>query len=404
MRKRPSRPARFTQVDNGAIDSIQSMIAKGLLVTLVRARDGADITIEGLAETHNEGRASLEKAMRALVKDGYVVKFKIQQQTSDGVRRGGAWRTEVIADTIPIDREWVAQQLDEILAEGNVRAVRIEPEFLDPRARNRRPTDRRNPAVGPTCENAADSDKTAGGTDRRITDGRSTDRRSGGGSIRKNTVVKDSLSGRTRPLGDELEAVTSEERESSATREEDTAAATADAAAPVVDAWVSARTQAGHGIPLRGSDRIRQDAVRLLADGVSVEHLAAAAADMGRRADWLDLGRHLERFVAPASKQPEPDGPRCPYHQSRALDECPCQRAEHDDAEQDQEAAAAPPPRDVLAAIMAAVGAAQTASARRRPRMPTRAERDAAARAEEEANRRRANELLDASTGPLVAQ
>ncbi|GAA1016873.1 hypothetical protein [Streptomyces thermogriseus] len=179
-----------------------------------------------------------------------------------------------------------------------------------------------------------------------------------------------------------------------------------DAAAPVVDAWVSARTQAGHGVPLRGPDRIRRDAVRLLADGVSVEHLAAAAADMGRHANWFDLGRHLEQFVAPASKRPEPDGPRCPYHQSRALDECPCQRAGHDTAGQDQEAAATPP-RDALAAIMAAVGAAQTrqpASARRRPRVPTRAERDAAARAEEEANRRRANELLDAAAGPLVAQ
>ncbi|NUV64321.1 hypothetical protein [Streptomyces sp. CAI-85] len=204
------------------------MIAKGLLLTMVRAKDGADITVEGLAETHDEGRASLEKAMRSLVADAYVVKFKIQQQASDGERRGGAWRTEVIADTVPIDREWVGEQLAAIIAEGNVRAVRIEPAHLDPRAENRAATGRRIPAVGPTCGNVAKEEETAGGTDRCITDGRSTDRRSGGGSIRKKTVVKDSLSGHMVPTGDEPKDVT-EGRESSAAREDDRELAAVDA-------------------------------------------------------------------------------------------------------------------------------------------------------------------------------
>ncbi|MFJ7069868.1 hypothetical protein [Streptomyces sp. NPDC101115] len=223
MRKRGTRPARFVQVDNNAVDKIQSITAKGLLVTMLRAQDGDDITVAGLVDTHDEGRIVLEKAMRHLVEDGYVVKFKIQSQASDGTHRGGSWRTEVMVDTAPFERDYVADQLAEIFAEGNVRAVRVEPARLDPRADTAepptvRPT-RRNRLVGPTRENEVDEEEPAGGTDKSVSDGRTADRRTRGGSNRNKTVVEDSLSGRTSHTADGQE-----ERETD-TRQDNTAPA-----------------------------------------------------------------------------------------------------------------------------------------------------------------------------------
>ncbi|MFI0901840.1 hypothetical protein [Streptomyces sp. NPDC020983] len=72
----------------------------------------------------------------------------------------------------------------------------------------------------------------------------------------------------------------------------------------VAEAWISAREAHGHGVPARAGVAMARDAARLLADGVSVEYLVAAAADMGSRKTWFDLDRHLERFVMPAATVP----------------------------------------------------------------------------------------------------
>lgn len=166
MRKRPSRPQRFVALDNGSVDTLKSMTAKGLLATLIRAKDGDDVTVEGLCKTHVEGREMLTKAMRALVEDAFVIKFKIQRRTSETItledgsteqRRGGSWWTTFTVDSIPFTVDDVTVMLQDIFDDGNgnVKAVRVEPARLDRRERASdppRPTDGM-PSVGATCGN-----------------------------------------------------------------------------------------------------------------------------------------------------------------------------------------------------------------------------------------------------------
>ncbi|MEU3656439.1 hypothetical protein AB0E67_27255 [Streptomyces sp. NPDC032161] len=164
MRKRASRPHRFAAVENKAIDELLSILATGLLTKLIRARDGEEVTVDGLCRTHVEGREALTKAMRMLVDKAFVVKFKIQRAASEMVeengelvaKRGGSWYTTFSVDSVKFTVEDVAAMLAEIYAGGNVRAHRIEPEYLDPKKNGSewsRPT-AGNPSVGATCENA----------------------------------------------------------------------------------------------------------------------------------------------------------------------------------------------------------------------------------------------------------
>ncbi|MFF8925558.1 hypothetical protein ACF1A4_30385 [Streptomyces albidoflavus] len=167
MRKRISRPARFAAIDNGAIDSLPSILSVGLLTRLVRAKDGDEVTVESLAREYAEGRDALTKAMRVLVEAAFVVKFKVQRATTETVvdeetgeksaPRGGSWWTTFSVDSVPFTVDDVAAMLQEIHDAGNVRAVRVEPAHLDPRkqpAPASRPTTG-IPSVGPTCEDAA---------------------------------------------------------------------------------------------------------------------------------------------------------------------------------------------------------------------------------------------------------
>ncbi|MYR75207.1 MULTISPECIES: hypothetical protein [unclassified Streptomyces] len=161
MRKRPSRPRRFAAVDNDAIDALPSILGVGLLTCLIRAKDGASLTVESLAECYDEGEKSLTKAMRSLVDGAYVVKFKIQRATTEAViedgkevvKRGGSWYTTFNVDSIPFTAADVAAMLEEIYAEGNVKSHRVEPVRLDPKKHSGSTPSRPTPpggGVGPT--------------------------------------------------------------------------------------------------------------------------------------------------------------------------------------------------------------------------------------------------------------
>ncbi|MER6092419.1 hypothetical protein [Streptomyces bluensis] len=161
-----SRPARFAAVDNEAIDALPSILAVGLLTRLIRAKDGDDVTVESLSQDYDEGEKALSKAMRMLVDHANVVKFKIQRATTetvleDGrevVKRGGSWYTTFSVDSVPFTAEDVAQMLEDIYAEGNVKCHRVEPTRLDPRGRAPLPAPRPTPpkgGVGATCGNDA---------------------------------------------------------------------------------------------------------------------------------------------------------------------------------------------------------------------------------------------------------
>lgn len=115
---------RFAAVDYETIDSIDDMIVKGLLVTLIRQKPGEDMTIEKLSTTHKQGRKTLESAMRTLVEMGLVVKLKIQSVS------GNRWRTVFTVSDRPISPDFITEWMESIT---DARSIRVEPEHLDPR-------------------------------------------------------------------------------------------------------------------------------------------------------------------------------------------------------------------------------------------------------------------------------
>lgn len=70
-----------------------------------------------------------------------------------------------------------------------------------------------------------------------------------------------------------------------------------DRAQQVVLAWIGARDE--QDVPKLGPDRIRRQAVELLASGMNVEYLCQAVAAMGSRG-WTDIGKHLEHWSPPS--------------------------------------------------------------------------------------------------------
>ncbi|MFG3158201.1 hypothetical protein ACGF7W_39885 [Streptomyces sp. NPDC048219] len=280
-------------IDNGAVDTLRSMTAKGLLSTLLRAKDGDEVTVEALSKTHDEGRESLAKAMRVLVDHAFVVKFKVQRRRSEVVeladgrketKRGGSWYTTFSVDSIAFTADDVAVMLDDVLASGNVKAVRVEPEHLDPRATPERPTTGK-PYVGPTCDESEEAQ--AGPTYGKPTVGQPMTGRAAAKKI-KTGEEEDSLSG-ARDLCDDA-------------GEREAAAPEVSGADVVVDAYVRAL-----GRPLvNGSrKRLRSQAVQLLAAGYPVEWLAARAAEMPANG-WRDLVQHAEASRAPVPGQAGP--------------------------------------------------------------------------------------------------
>lgn len=300
-----SRPPRFVAIDNGAVDTLRSMTAKGLLATLIRAKDGDDVTVEALCKTHSEGRGVLTNAMRALVDDAFVVKFKIQRDKSELVtledgtqesKRGGSWYTTFTVDSIPFTLDDVAAMLEDVQAAGNVKAIRVEPARLDPRKASHRPTDsfRSVGATRPGTENPQ-----VGPTDRKPTVGRPTVGRPAAKKI-KTGGEEDSLS----DTGDSRDGSEQGEREAAAPEagrgnSEFPGAAQDQDADRVVEAYEVA---AGRRLLNGTRTSLRAQAVELLAAGRPVEWVAARAAEMPGNG-WTDLIKHCERSRVPLPGQ-----------------------------------------------------------------------------------------------------
>lgn len=307
MRKRVSRPPRFVAIDNGAVDTLRSMNAKGLLSTLLRAKDGDEVTVEALSKTHDEGRESLAKAMRILVDNAFVVKFKIQRLRSEVVeltdgssapKRGGSWYTTFSVDSIAFTADDVAVMLDDVLAGGNVKAVRVEPEHLDPRASSARPTAGK-PYVGPTCDGTPKPQVAP--TYGKPTVGQPTTGRAAAKKI-KTVVEEDSLS----DARDSRDRSKQDEREAAAPEETSAEGGRTDAAAPAgdVDRVVAAyEAAAGRSVMPRTRARLRRDAAELLAAGRPLAWVAARAAEMPAHG-WSDLVQHCERSRVPVQGAP----------------------------------------------------------------------------------------------------
>lgn len=125
MKKLRTRPPRFVALDNRAVDDHRlSVLDVGLLALVLRCPDGADFTVESLARKRRPGREALTGAMRNLLTCGYVVKLKIQNVHT------GTWRTEFSVADMPFTPDDIA---DIVAGVQDARAIRVEPQWLDPR-------------------------------------------------------------------------------------------------------------------------------------------------------------------------------------------------------------------------------------------------------------------------------
>ncbi|MFB7764217.1 hypothetical protein [Streptomyces xiamenensis] len=342
MRKRTSRPPSFAAVDNRAIDGLPSLLAVGLLTRLIRARDGEDVTVESLSKEYDEGEAALSKAMRHLVEAANVVKFKVQRARSETVieddrevvKRGGSWWTTFSADSIPFTADDVADMMHQLESTGNVKNIRIEPTYLDPRQteapkpsrRLSRPTPQ-NAGVGPTCENTdseppvdTENPEKSGPrpTPQKPTPGRPTPGQ--GGALSKTVVVEDSLS----PSSSSQDS-NQGERESAAPPNPDPLPEIPQPraqefqqqqdAARVVEAYVLACRSTGAPAFRKTQAKIHGQALELLAGGCPVQWLAERAAEMPAYR-WTDLELHASRSKVPMStaverREADLDCPTC---------------------------------------------------------------------------------------------
>lgn len=366
MQKRPSKPQRFAAVENDAIDKLPSLLAVGLLTRLIRAKDGEDVTVESLCGDYAEGETSLSKAMRALVNEAFVVKFKVQRATSEPVldeageqvldeagkpviKRGGSWYTTFSVDSHRFTAEDVTEMVDAILAGGNVKAIRIEPEHLDPRKKHpataaspsgARPTPK-NPGVGPTRGNA-----TSRPTPTFPGVGRPTPLRPGvgqaGALYKEETVFKDSLSSSVTGAPSVTGAAGPERETASPTKNEgDAAAASGSAEVSREEQQVAAQRKAATDFVRNLPGRLGPQTVRSLAplvmtamaDGWTLSELRRFLIS---RCDTTKIRCPEVIYRRDLRDLPEPQLRRaqdpCPQHPSREAVDClPCRATSLDD-------------------------------------------------------------------------
>ncbi|MGW7068851.1 hypothetical protein ACWGII_38035 [Streptomyces sp. NPDC054855] len=371
MQKRPSKPQRFAAVENDAIDKLPSLLAVGLLTRLIRAKDGEDVTVESLCGDYAEGETSLSKAMRALVSEAFVVKFKVQRATSEPVldeageqvldeagkpviKRGGSWYTTFSVDSHRFTAEDVAEMADAILAGGNVKAIRIEPENLDPRKigpasaaspSGARPTPR-NPGVGPTRGNAVSRPAPAFPGVGQAGVGRPTPLRPGvgqaGALYKEETVFKDSLSLSVTGAPSVTGAGGPERETASPTKNEgDAAAASGSAEVSQEEQQAAARRKAATDFMRNLPGRLGPQTVRSLAplamtamaDGWTLSELRRFLIS---RCDTTKIRCPEVIYRRDLRDLPEPQLRRaqdpCPQHPSREADDClPCRATPLDD-------------------------------------------------------------------------
>jgi hypothetical protein len=178
VRKRSGRPPRFAAVPNETIDDAVSLdfMALGLLTVLLRHRDGWEITLAEIGEKYGYGRDAMAQAMGLLQVARYVVKIRIM---SAAERR---WSTEVIVYDTPASDEEIAELMESIEREADVRTVQmIQPtaaaaekaakrqEKLGPKPRTRKGHSFTVPPKGAAADGRAgrhrDSEEQADGAD-----------------------------------------------------------------------------------------------------------------------------------------------------------------------------------------------------------------------------------------------
>ena len=260
--ERGQDPVTWTSVDNAMIDADLSARAQGLLLRWLRRPPGAEIDDIGAMVKRSkregkkrlEGRDALYKASYELEEEGFLVRE--QERSGSGQYE---WVVRIYSSPVHPDK-------------------RSNPEDRKRAPRVRAP---QKPRSAPVPENPE------------LENQESADQESADQELSFKNSVNDSLSGDGRPSGDGLGQ---DEREA--------AAPGVVGADVVVDAYAEA-----FGRPLvNGSrQRLRGQAVQLLAAGYPVEWLAARAAEMPANG-WRDLVQHAESSRVPVPGQAGPAG------------------------------------------------------------------------------------------------
>jgi hypothetical protein len=153
----------YTQMSNRITDDDGlAVVDMGMLLKLHRCVDGYDVTVQSIADKHSDpsrrgtGYTALEASMRHIVRRGYVVKIKYQNEA-------GHWHTVFAPFHQPATPGHVAAMLDAI--EEPVTAYRVEPAWLDTREdADTKPDLRKHPRVGVGATDSALSGSRSAGS------------------------------------------------------------------------------------------------------------------------------------------------------------------------------------------------------------------------------------------------
>jgi hypothetical protein len=342
MRKRSAPLSRFAAIPNETVDDAAALdlTALGLLTVLVRHQDGWDITLEKIGREYGYGKDAMANAMGLLQVACYVVKIRVQDAATK------QWRTEMVVGVSPMSEADVSDMLNDISLEPDTYDVQLiaptatalkRAESRKQKLNQGRKTAGRsrqseiphsggrpgpkpttgNPALGSDLEEGAfpQVGPECGSTDCRQTRSHKEDcPRRGPSRAREKTLSpkKTAREANRRSLGDG----SSERDQASPTTNnpgESDVTAMRTSIDQVIRSYQGAAQRAGRRLPGATVEDVRQQASRILGEGLSKErtdHLVTLVADMAARG-WCDLEQHLLKNPFPGQRGPSGVPPWC---------------------------------------------------------------------------------------------
>lgn len=123
-RTQHGRKLPFAAIPNATIDDAGHLdfMALGLLNVLLRQNDGWDMTLERVGKKYGYGRDAMANAMGLLQAARYVVKVRIQSDST------AQWSTEIVTYDTPALDEEIEDLVDRLMSDEGIKAVQvIEP-------------------------------------------------------------------------------------------------------------------------------------------------------------------------------------------------------------------------------------------------------------------------------------
>jgi hypothetical protein len=286
----------FTQIFNLALrDKRLSRRARGLLAEILSHRDGYGVSMAALLANGPEGKDALTVALKELERYGYLHRERERNEL------GHLGDTIFKITDMPNGLLLGAEAPWETPEEPPAKKHRSAPKSENPPQVDETQKPRSEPKADfPAQAKPAQADP----------------------PHKKNNSscgAEDNLSP-GRHTGDTPERASAGERDTAALKGQggSEAPGARDAADVVVDTYAAALSRP----LLNGSrERLRAQAVELLAAGLPVEWVADRAREMAAHPEWKDLVKHADRSRVPIPGQASPAGAggreRCPVHPAR---------------------------------------------------------------------------------------